>query len=163
MLPEIHWIVSAIFAMSLTLSVFSVLAAFNVAFVLSSIINAEGIKLFFSGLSQRTKDNLDSQGRVDNKGLRLILFWVDLPRFFLNLSILDYLIGLGLLQVFYWKGPYNSGPGGLNDRGSGLYVSLFEKGYKETAHLNLDIGLLPYHRGRIDWIDNSSPVDKGFE
>jgi hypothetical protein len=91
---------------------------------LSSIISADGIRLFFSGLSKETKAELDSRKTVDDKGIRLVLFWVDLPRVFLNLSLLVYLIGLGLLQALYWKGPYVSYV--FEDAGSGLYVSSFE-------------------------------------
>lgn len=131
-MQDIHWIVPAIFVTSLIFSVFTVFTAFNVAFVLSSIISADGIRLFFAGLSKETKDKLDSRKTVNDKGLRLVLFWVDLPRVFLNLSLLVYLIGLGLLQALYWKGPYISDV--FDDTGSGLYVSSLEISSLEIAN-----------------------------
>jgi hypothetical protein len=133
---------------------FTVFTAFNVVFVLSSIISADGIRLFFAGLSKETKAELDSRKTVNDKGLRLILFWVDLPRVFLNLSLLVYLIGLGFLQALYWKGPYI--PDVLDDTGSGLYVSSLEISSLEIANWNLDVHIFCCHRGCIHSVDNSS-------
>jgi len=83
----------------------------------------------------------------------LVLFWVDLPRIFLNLSLLVYLIGLGLLQALYWKGPYI--PNILDDTGSGLYMFIF---FVVTVAVSTALIILPW----ITKCLNESLIVNGF-
>jgi hypothetical protein len=115
-LDNIHWTVTAAWTSTLVIASFSVFTSYNVYKALAGLTTAENLKRFYSGLSPDILKYRDYIERMDKEALNnvedfgpyFVAQWIDIPRLFMYLTIMGYLLGLGLLWLLQWKGPYDA-------------------------------------------------------